>query len=248
MDSNTVIKLDNVSKRYNVYSRNIDRIKGVIFGREPAEVKHALNGISMEIYKGERLAILGVTDSGRSTLAKVIAGVTIPSKGKINIFGNSMNVMLDARVGIDMEFSCRENIYMKANIAGITREKIKSHVDEILEFAEVTDFADLPLKRAPKGTVALISLAVHLVHEADILIVDEVFGGGGNRVASKCEARLAEYAEENPEKTVLVISNRGYFVRQFATRTMVLDFGNIAYDGETEKAIELFKIKNGRRK
>ena len=119
-DNNTVIKLENVSKRYNVYSRNIDRIKGVLLNREPAEVKRALKNVSLEVEKGEHLVIFGIVDSGRSTLLKVISGITNPSKGKVSTYG-TMNVMMDQKAGIDMEFSCRENIYMKANIVGLTR-------------------------------------------------------------------------------------------------------------------------------
>lgn len=226
-ENNTVIKLENVSKKFNVYSRNIDRIKGVVFNKEPAEVKHALKNISLEVKEGERLVVKGVVDSGRSTLAKVIAGITAPSKGKVDTFGKSMNVMLDAKAGMDMEFSCRDNIYMKANVAGIPKTDIKPHVEEILEFAEATAFADLPLKRAPKGTHAMLSLAVHLYKDADLLIIDEVFGGGGNYVLTKCERRLKEYADNNPEKTIFIAINHSAFVKSFATREVLLEKGEL---------------------
>ena len=226
-DNNTVIKLENVSKRYNVYSRNIDRIKGVLLNREPAEVKHALKNVSLEVKKGERLVVMGVVDSGRSTLAKIIAGVTSPSKGRVETFGKTMNVMLDAKVGMDMEFSCRDNIFMKANIVGLTKAEIAPYVDEILEFAEVKDFADLPLKRAPKGTPAMLSLAVHLHKDADILILDEVFGGGGNRVFTRCEKLLSDYADNHPEKTIVIVINHSAFVKSFATRTVSIEKGTL---------------------
>lgn len=229
-DNNTVIKLENVSKRYNVYSRNIDRIKGVLLNREPAEVKHALKNVSLEVKKGERLVVMGVVDSGRSTLAKIIAGVTSPSKGRVETFGKTMNVMLDAKVGMDMEFSCRDNIFMKANIVGLTKAEIAPYVDEILEFAEVKDFADLPLKRAPKGTPAMLSLAVHLHKDADILILDEVFGGGGNRVLTRCEKLLSDYADNHREKTIVIAINHSAFVKTFATRTVSIEKGELKHE------------------
>lgn len=229
-DNNTVIKLENVSKRYNVYSRNIDRIKGVLLNREPAEVKHALKNVSLEVKKGERLVVMGVVDSGRSTLAKIIAGVTSPSKGRVETFGKTMNVMLDAKVGMDMEFSCRDNIFMKANIVGLSKAEIAPYVDEILEFAEVKDFADLPLKRAPKGTPAMLSLAVHLHKDADILILDEVFGGGGKRVLTRCEKLLSDYADNHPEKTIVIVINHSAFVKSFATRIVSIEKGELKHE------------------
>lgn len=244
-ENNTAIKLNNISKRFNVYSKNIERIKGALFGREPAEVKHALNNVSLEIKKGEHVVVCGVVDSGRSTLLKVIAGITSPSKGKVYVDG-SVNVMLDSRVGIDMEFSCRENIYMKANVVGLSRAEIESHVDEIIEFAEIEKYVDIPMKRAPKGTAAQISTAVHLYKDADIILCDEVFGGGGNPVYTKCENRMLEYMDEKPHITVLMVSNRLAFVKNLGTRTIVLDKGKIVFDGDANEAISIFQELNKR--
>lgn len=247
-EKKTVIKLDNVSKRFNVYSRNIGRIKGVLFNREPAEVKHALKNVSLEVKEGERLVVMGVVDSGRSTLAKIIAGVTSPSKGRVETFGKTMNVMLDAKAGMDMEFSCRDNIFMKANIEGLTKAEIAPYVDEILEFAEVTTFADLPLKRAPKGTPAMLSLAVHLHKDADILVIDEVFGGGGNPVLTRCEKLLIEYANNNPEKTIVLVINHAAFLRVFATKTAFIDRGELCVEDNVEECISKFVKSNNMKK
>ena len=245
-EKNAVIKFNNVSKRFNIYSRNIDRIKGVVFNKEPAEVKYALNGASFDVKTGERLVVMGVVDSGRSTLVKIMAGVTSPSQGKVDTFNKTMNVMLDAKVGMDMEFSCRDNIFMKANIVGLSKAEIAPHVDEILEFAEAADFADLPLKRAPKGTHAMLSLAVHLHKDADILIVDEVFGGGGNYISTKCEKRLTEHLKQNPNTTAVIVSNRGAFAKETGTRAIVLEKGIIEYNGSVEEAAKLFQTLNRR--
>lgn len=246
-ENSIVIKLDNVSKRFNVYRRNIERIKCVIFGREPSEVKQALKNVTLNVKEGERIIIFGVADAGRSTLIKVIAGITGQSKGKVCTFGKRLNVMLDYKTGMDVEFTCRDNIYLKANVVGIAKKEIEPFVDEILEFAEVTDFADLPMKRTPKGSVALISLGVHLVYDSDILIVDEVFGGGGLRVFTKCEKKLTEYMNAHPEKTLIVVSNRNGVLRELGTRAIVLDHGQIIYDGTVEEAAELFDKINKRK-
>ena len=243
-ENNTVIKLDSVSKRFNVYSRNIDRIKGVLYNKEPAEVRHALKQVSLEVKAGERVVVMGAVDSGRSTLAKIIAGVTSPSKGRVETFGKTMNVMLDAKVGMDMEFSCRDNIFMKANIVGLTKAEIAPYVDEILEFAEAIDFADLPLKRAPKGTPAMLSIAVHLQKNADILIIDEVFGGGGKYVTKKCEDILISYLAKHKDITVIVTTNNASFAKKVGRRGIVLDNGELVFEGDVVKAVKVFKLRN----
>lgn len=247
-EKEVLIQLNNVSKMFNVYRKNIDRIKGVLFGKEPAEVKHALNNISMEVKAGEHVVVMGVVDSGRSTLAKVISGITLPSKGKVCTFGNKLNVMIDSKVGLDMEFSCRDNIYMKANIVGLTRREIEPYVDEILEAAEITNFADLPLKRAPKGTASILSTAVHTKKDADILICDEVFGGGGIYVSTKCEDMISKYLEERKDIAAVIISNRSYSAKKIATRGIVLHEGRIVFDGRVEEARKvLSEISRNRR-
>lgn len=240
MSNNTaIIKLENISKRYNVYSRNIDRIKGVLFNREPAEVRYALKNVSLEIHKGERIIVFGVIDSGRTTLLRVISDITKPSKGKLFVDG-TVNVMLDSKAGMDMEFSCRENIYMKAILVGLKHSEIEPYVGEILQFAEIEKYADIPMKMAPKGTASLISTAVHLYKDADILICDEVFGGGGAALITKCENRLAEYLEKRPETTAIKISNRLSLAKKIGTRFIVINKGSIAYDGSLEEANKAF--------
>lgn len=242
--SDTVIKLNNVSKRFNVYSRNIDRIKGVLLNRAPAEVKHALKEVSLEVKEGERTVVMGMVDSGRSTLAKIIAGITVPSKGTVETFGKTMNVMLDAKVGMDMEFSCRDNIFMKANIVGLKKDEIAPYVDDILEFAEVREFADLPLKRAPKGSPAMLSLAVHLRKDADVMIIDEVFGGGGKYVTKKCEDALLSYLADHKNCALIMTSNSASFAKKIGGRGIVLDKGSIAFDGNVVEAVNIFKSRN----
>lgn len=242
-EKNTIIKLKNVSKRFNVYRRNIERIKGVLLNREPVEVKHALNDISFDVEPGERIAIMGKTDSGRTTLLKVISQITTPSKGKVKTNGE-LNVMLDARAGMDMEFTCRDNIYAKANVVGLKKEEVEPYVNKILEMASCTHFADVPMKRAPKGCWSIISLGVHLIKKADIIICDEVFTGGGNIVASKCEDILNEYLEENPDVTAIMVTNRMRGIRGVAERTIILSEGDIVFDGDIEEAAKIFRKMN----
>lgn len=249
MNENSIaVKLNNVSKRFNVYGRNIDRILGVLFGRKPAEVKRALNDVSLEIEKGEHVVVFGIVDSGRTTLLKVISEITKPSKGNTIVNGET-NVMLDSKVGIDMEFTVRENIYMKANVVGLTRSEIEPYVEEIIRFSEMEKYVDIPMKRAPKGTASMISLAVHLCKDSDIILSDEVFGGGGSYIANKCEERLIEYIKDRPELASVTVTTKLPFARKIGNRFIVLDRGSIVYDGNADEAWKiLMEISRNRGK
>ncbi|MBR0127583.1 MAG: ATP-binding cassette domain-containing protein [Firmicutes bacterium] len=241
--SETVIKLSKVTKRYNIYRKNIQRITGILFGKEPTEVKQALTDVTLRIEKGERVAVFGKMDDGRTTLLSIIAGIYYPTNGKVQVKGK-INAMMVSKIGLVDEFTCRENIYMKANVVGIPKKEISQYEDEIIQFAEMEDYADLPLKRAPKGTATLLALAVHLKAKADILIADEVSGGGGNRRKEKCENKIAEYLKENEDMTAVMVSTRPAFARKVCTRGIVLQEGRIIYDGDIKSAVMVLRGEN----
>lgn len=241
--SNDIVKVNNISKIFNIYRKDLEKIKCVLFGREPSEVLVALDDISFTVEKGERLGICGPVGSGRSTLLNILADVTLPSKGKVEV-PESINVMLNNKAGLEVEFSCRENIYLKAAVVGIPKETVKEHMDEIIQFAELEDFIDLPLKRASKGVPAQMSLAVHLLKEAELLLVDEVFTGGGNLSIKKSENRFAQYLKDHEDVTVIVVSNRIPFLKEVCSRVLVLDKGKIAFDGPPQEAGAVLKAVN----
>lgn len=241
MDGNkTLLQLNRVSKRYNIYSSNIERIKSVILGKDPVEIKYALSDISFEVKQGERIILFGIADSGRSTLLKILSQVSTPSKGRM-IVNCSQNVMLDSKVGIEKEFTCRENIFLKANVVGIKKTEIKPQVDSILRECECEKYANLPLKSAPKGTNTMLSLAVHLRKSADLLIADEVFGGGGAHIVNKCEKALLEYFSKHQKCSAIISSNRIPFAKDIGTRGIVLDKGKVVFDGDIMEAVRAFK-------
>ena len=240
MENNIVVKADHVSKKFNIYRKDMQKIVSVLFGKDPSEIMYALDDISFELEAGERINIFGVVGSGRSTLANIITDITSPSKGKVSVKGK-INAMLNPKAGFEMEFSCRDNVYMKANMVGLPKGKADEIMDEVLKFAELTDFADLPLKRAPKGAPPLLSLAVHLAADADILIVDEVFGGGGSYVKTKCEDRLRDYLQEHEDVAMIMITNHLQCAKSLCHRGIVLDEGKTVFDGQIVEAVEVFR-------
>ena len=241
--SNDIVKVNSVSKIFNVYRKDIQKIKCVLFGRKPSEVLVALDDISLTLEKGERLAIIGPVGSGRSTLLNILSGISLPSKGKV-VVPESINPMHNNKAGLELEFSCKENIYLKAAVVDVPKEVVEEHMDEILEFTELEDFADLPMKRASKGAPALVSLAVHLLKKSDLLLVDEVFGGGGNISKTKGESRFRQYLEENEDVSAIIVSNHVNYIKDICSRAIVLNKGKLIYNGSVEEATSIFKAIN----
>lgn len=241
--SNDIVKVSNITKIFNVYRKDIQKIKCVLFGRKPSEVLVALEDVSFTLEKGERLGVIGPVGSGRSTLLNILSGVSFQSKGKIEV-PDSINVMLNNKAGLEMEFSCRDNIYLKAAVVDLPKEVVDEHMDEIIEFVEIEDFIDLPMKRASKGAPALMSLAVHLLKQSDLLLVDEVFGGGGNISKTKCENRFKEYLEENEDVSAIIVSNHITYLKEICSRAILLHEGKLIFDGSVEEAGSIFKTIN----
>lgn len=239
---NTLISLENVSKDFYVYRKNIQRIMGILFDKAPAEVKHALDKVSFEVKRGERLVILGDVDSGRSTLLKVIGRVNYHQRGKLRTYGD-ICVSLNSKVGVDNNLTCVDNIYNKGNVLGFNRKTMDEHMEEIIKFSNMEGYEKIAIKEAPSGAIALFSLAVHLMVDADIYLIDEVFGGGGTEIREKCERRVIEFFNERSDAAALVVTGSPDFALQFGTRAIVLEEGSVAFDGDVKDALEIFKPK-----
>lgn len=240
--SECIVKVNKVSKKYNIYKKNFQRIAGVLLGKEAAEVKHALTDVSFKMEKGDRMIIFGVAESGCSTLMKIIAGVTSPSKGKVEVDG-SINAMLNVRVGYDYEYTCRENIYLKANVVGISKEIVRQNEEDIIGFAEMEDYLDLPMKRAPKGVAVRLALALHLLVESDILMIDDPLSQGGIVSRTKCEDKIKKYADQNPNMTFIISNNDKVLARKVCNKGLVMRKGEIVFEGSAEDACTMYKGK-----
>lgn len=237
----TVIQLDHIKKNYNIYKRNIQRVRGIFLGKEASEVKHALKDINLSIEKGERVLITGPVESGCSTLLSIIAGVIYPTKGKMKTKG-SINAMLNVKAGLENEATCRENIYLKANVVGISRKVIDSKMDELIKDLQLEDYIDIALKSTPKGTPLKICLAVHLLKDADILLIDDNFSSGSSDVKEDCLRRIEEYLKDHSDVTMVISTNQLGFSKRVCTRGIILENGEITLDGVPYDAVERYKL------
>ncbi len=198
----------------------------------------ALDDVSLEIRKGERIGIIGHNGAGKSTLLKLICRVTAPSKGEICMNGR-ITSMLEVGTGFHGELTGRENIYLNGAILGLTKAEIDKRFDEIVEFSEVGQFIDTPVKRYSSGMHVKLGFAVASHLDSEIMIMDEVLAVGDMAFQKKCIDRMRKVAEDEG-RTILYVSHNMRTIRQLCSRCIVLDHGKIIFDGDPEQAIEIY--------
>lgn len=203
----------------------------------------ALNGIDLTIYKGEAIGIIGSNGAGKSTLLKILSRITAPTEGEVDMYGR-VSSMLEVGTGFNREMTGRENIYMNGAILGMTKEEIDAKIEQIIEFSEVREFIDTPVKRYSSGMYVKLAFSVITHLDSDIMIMDEVLAVGDVRFQKKCLKRMAEVSNyEN--KTILYVSHNMETIRQLCTRCIVLNQGRIIYNGDVENAISVYLEKKG---
>jgi len=201
-----------------------------------------LNGIDLEIHKGERLGIIGANGAGKSTLLKLLSRITAPTEGEIEIWGR-VSSMLEVGTGFHGEMTGRENIYMNGAILGMSRSEIDAKMEEIIEFSEVRDFIDTPVKRYSSGMFVKLAFAVAANLNSQIMIMDEVLAVGDMAFQNKCLTRMRRNADEEG-RTILYVSHNMQTIRTLCERCIVLNQGKIVFDGDVEKAIAVY-MKTG---
>lgn len=200
---------------------------------------NALKDISLEIEKGSVVGIIGANGAGKSTLLKLISGLTIPTKGKIYLNGKVTSI-LEAGVGFHGELTGRENIYLNGSILGMKKDHIDTLIDDIIEFAEIRQFIDTPVKRYSSGMYIRLgfSVAVHLL--SDIVIIDEALAVGDVNFQKKALNKLKELAHSS-NRTILYVSHNMSTIKDLCKKCIVLDKGQLKYFGAVDKAIELYR-------
>lgn len=201
----------------------------------------ALNGIDLTIYKGEALGIIGSNGAGKSTLLKLLSRVTAPTEGTIDIYGRIAS-MLEVGTGFNGEMTGRENVYMNGAILGMTKKEIDAKMEDIIEFSEVREFIDTPVKRYSSGMYVKLAFSVAAHLDSEIMIMDEVLAVGDMAFQKKCLDKMRDVANKEG-RTVLYVSHNMNTIRQLCDRCIVLDKGKINFSGDVENAIEEYLKK-----
>ncbi len=202
----------------------------------------ALNGIDLTIYKGEAIGIIGTNGAGKSTLLKILSRVTAPTEGEIDIYGRIAS-MLEVGTGFSPEMTGRENVYMNGAILGMTKAEIDAKMEEIIEFSEVRDFIDTPVKRYSSGMYVKLAFSVAAHLDSEIMIMDEVLAVGDMAFQKKCLTKMKEAATKEG-RTVLYVSHNMNTIRQLCERCIVLDKGKVVFIGDVEEAIGMYMNTN----
>ena len=198
----------------------------------------ALNGINMTVYKGDTLGLIGRNGAGKSTLLKLISRVTAPTEGQIELFGRVAS-MLEVGTGFHEELTGRENVFINGAILGMKKAEVEAQLDNIIEFSEVKDFIDTPVKRYSSGMQVKLAFAVAAHLDSEIMIMDEVLAVGDIAFQKKCLDKMKETAQKSG-KTVIYVSHNMSTIRQLCNRCVVLDEGKVIFEGNTEEAINIY--------
>lgn len=202
----------------------------------------ALDNISFEVKKGERIGIIGHNGAGKSTLLKLISRVTGPTEGKIYLNGRVAS-MLEVGTGFHPELTGRENIYMNGAILGMTKKEIDAKMEDIIEFSEVRQFIDTPVKRYSSGMYVKLAFSVAAHLDSEIVIMDEVLAVGDMAFQNKCLQKMKDISEQD-NRTILYVSHNMSTIRQLCERVIVLNKGTIVFDGDVEEGIQHYLNQN----
>lgn len=239
MKNDIAIKIQNVSKDFIIYGDKANTLKEKIirFGSSKKEIRNILKNIDVEIKKGETVALIGVNGSGKSTLLKLITKIIYPTKGKIKTYGK-VSSLLELGAGFHPDFSGRENIYFNASIFGLTKEEIDSKLDSIIEFSELEEFIDTPVRTYSSGMYMRLAFSVAINVHADILLIDEILAVGDQRFQEKCMKKMLELKKEG--KTMVFVSHSKEAVEFLCDRAIWILDGKIQMDGKTKDVLDSY--------
>ena len=239
--SEIAVRVEDVSMMFHMHSEKIDNLKEYIIRVLKRKVKYtekwALRDVSFEVKKGERLGVLGFNGAGKSTLLKVIAGVMEPTTGIVEV-GGVIAPLLELGAGFDMNYSGRENIFLYGATMGYSRAYIKARYDEILEFCELEESIDAPVKNYSSGMRARLGFAIATAVEPDVLIVDEVLSVGDAKFRIKSEKKIQSMFDNGV--TVLFVSHNTPQVRNLCDKAILLDKGEIIARGEANDVCDVY--------
>lgn len=233
------IKVTNVTKKFKLFYDKPTTLKErlVFWNHKKADEHIVLNNINLDINKGETVALIGVNGSGKSTLLKLMTKIIYPNKGKIETYGK-LTSLLELGAGFHPDFTGRENIYFNASIFGLTKKEIDSRIDKIIEFSELGEFIDSPVRTYSSGMYMRLAFSVAINVDADILLIDEILAVGDQHFQDKCFDLLQQLKKEG--KTIVIVSHSLGAVRQICDRGVWIEQGLIKMDDEINKVVDAY--------
>ena len=234
-----VVSFSHVTKEYKLYKTDRQRFKGLFSSRIPFKINKAVDDLSFEVRQGDSLALIGRNGAGKSTILKMVTGVTFPTEGEIYVDG-TISALLELSSGFDIESSGRENIYFKCDLLGMTPEEIREIEQDIIDFADIGEYIDQPLRSYSSGMKSRLGFAICVHVKTDILIVDEALSVGDKAFRKKCTAKVKEIMA-NKDVTLLFVTHSTDTARAFCERGIVIEKGKKQFEGTIDEAIDFYE-------
>ena len=234
------IKVNHISKMYKLYNKPSDRFKEALgITKEKRYKEHyALNDVSFEVKRGETVGIIGTNGSGKSTILKIITGVLNPTAGNIEVDGR-ISALLELGAGFNNEYTGLENVYLNGTMIGFTKEEIDERLQDILDFADIGDFINQPVKTYSSGMFVRLAFAVAINIDPEILIVDEALSVGDVFFQAKCYHKFEEFKKNG--KTILFVSHDLSSINKYCDRVVLLNKGDKLAEGSPKDMVNMYK-------
>ncbi len=240
MDDQIAISVDHVTKIYKLYDRNRDRLKDSLglTHKKCYREHYALNDLSFKVKRGETVGIIGTNGAGKSTILKIITGVLSQTSGEVKVDGR-ISALLELGAVFNMEYTGIENVYLNGTMMGFTDKEIDERLQDILDFADIGDFVNQPVKTYSSGMFVRLAFAVAINIDPEILIVDEALSVGDVFFRSKCYRKFEEFKDQG--RTILFVSHDLSAITKYCDRAILLNQGDKIYEGSPKEAIDLYK-------
>lgn len=242
VNENKIVEVENVSIKFNMSSERIESMKEYVIKRLKGAIKYdeffALTDVSFTMNRGESIALVGLNGCGKSTLLKTIAGVLKPYKGSVHVYGTTAP-LIELGAGFDMDLTAEENVYLNGALLGHSREEMKSHYNDIVNFSELNDFMGVPVKNFSSGMMARLGFAIATIGQPDLLIVDETLAVGDFTFQKKCENRIQDMLDGGT--SLLFVSHVIDQVKSLCDRIIWIEKGHIVKDGPTNEVASAYE-------
>lgn len=243
MGDNAIITVEHVSMKFNLASEKFDNIKEYFIKTIKKQVSYdefwALNDVSFEVGRGDSVGLIGLNGSGKSTMLKTIAGVLKPTKGRVTVRG-TIAPLIELGAGFDMDLTAYENVFLNGALLGYSRKQMEGFYEEIVDFAELRDFMNVPVKNFSSGMISRLAFAIATIGTPDILIVDEVLSVGDFRFQQKCQERIQKM--RGAGTTILFVSHNISQVREVCNKIVWLEKGNLKMQGDAEEICKIYQM------
>lgn len=240
MENNPIIEFENVTKEYFLYKDSKARFKAIFTNNKGVKRHTALKNVSLKIYPGESVGIIGKNGAGKSTMLKMITGVSFPNEGTITVNGK-VAALLELTAGFSPEMTGRENIYLKGYLLGLNDKEVAEIEGNIIEFADLGDYLDQPVRTYSSGMKMRLGFAININIKPDILVIDEALSVGDAAFKKKCKNKIKELIKSGV--TVLYVSHSADSLKEICGRTIFLMGGEIVFDGPVEDGLEIYNQK-----